>query len=852
MPLTLFHGPARAGKTDTLLKQVAEHLHSPFNQDFYLILPHQESIERTQKQLIELTQQKKGLFFGNTLLTFDRFLLQILKKNLPRVHRAPASLCRNILRSLLIKNNDKIFEHFKNYPSIVSELASTFIALKKNGLTPQSAESFFQDYITPELKSLIQIFSDYQNRLRDIDYYDDGDLVITTLKLLKEGILEFPQEVTSIYWDRIFPLTLGEREIIKELNRQFPDLNLVVSYSFDYQEKEDQYFYPAYSFLGEITHKGEYFHKTFIGAEVAHKIFSNPASEVDWVADHIRDLSQQGVPAEKIGVIYPPSPFYHQRLSEKLKQLGLPCKNPFCYLVTSFIDPKPDQLDLLLNLYLKEGKEEVKNTLTALYFKKEFEKQWEFEKHLAFNDEKDLEYINQSYQEELKQIKIEVPRDSSGISLLPLNQASSLNFDFLFVVGFVDTLYPSPNDESPFFTPEMLLQPETREILEGPTYRLSKEKFQLLHAINRAQKKVVMTRPTILWDGREKSSSRLLDGILEVKDQSPDYSTGMINRAPISGDRPPATETLSHFPKSRQSQFSTTELDTYLRCPYQYYARYQLKLGDRPQEEIEIPPDVRGSFVHRVLDTLYKNYLDLYDQAIEYDLYLNQFLDKCKEIIRKEKEKDSFLQHTYPLFQEDFSWRVYQVLQKMITREIFSIREQKKQTRPRYFEWAFGKGNIPYLKISSPTQNIFVSGRIDRIDCDEKTKTFTVIDYKTGQLESGQSLKNAASLQLPLYLLAVKNLLLKNFEVVGGYFIGLKDLNKKSGLLIEGYPESELLGRAYQITKEEWQSLQVEVAKQVDEIVDKIHQGKFEPNPREDSLCRFCDYREICHYDKNL
>ena len=53
-----------------------------------------------------------------------------------------------------------------------------------------------------------------------------------------------------------------------------------------------------------------------------------------------------------------------------------------------------------------------------------------------------------------------------------------------------------------------------------------------------------------------------------------------------------------------------------------------------------------------------------------------------------------------------------------------------------------------------------IRGKIDRIDIDEKEKTFEVVDYKlSGKKPKRDELDEGLSLQLPLYMYAAKELI---------------------------------------------------------------------------------------------
>lgn len=841
MSVNLLHGPAGSGKTDFLLSSLWEKYGAHGHADQYLlVVPSLSSVEPFQKRLLEEIPTP-SILVGDSIVPFDRFLLRLLKFNLPRLHQATSSITRNIIRNLLFNNNYNYFDKWKKFSGIVSELALTVVHLKKNGLDPERARTFFRRYKTDALTDIMALFDDYQKALREIYYYDEGDLYSESLNLLRRGQLKLPEGLKALYFDRIFPFTLGQREMIKELSQRFPHLDIVISYSFDYQAGEDPYFYPAYNFLGELASNNEYFHLTNLEKQEFYYSFTDPASEIEWAVSQIKERVKEGTSPNRIGILLPSSSFYHQRFNELFERENIPFSPTFAPFLKRFSNLKPGQIEQLIELALEKPSQTLDEAASALAQLDEFEKKWIFEKNLIFRGMNDFDQLQKWKSDELSRTHLKTRPSSSGVRLFNIADSSAYDLDELFIVGFTDQHYPSPIKEHPFYSTEMMLDTNAREILEGPVYKQGLEKQRLVQLINRTKKRAYFTYPKITWDRKEQVPSRLYAQNQEyIQNREQQNSTNQIHIQSLAQK--------IKFPNSIKNQFSISEIETYLKCPYQYYARYQLKLGDKEKEDLDVPADVKGSFVHRVMQRLFEEQLDLYGEAIEYDLYLNKLVERAKEIIADEKEKDAFLKMASEPIRNFFSERVLSVIGSELKGEINQIREKKKNTYPRYFEWSFGKKNIPALRLKCESQEIFISGRIDRIDVNKDLKTFLVIDYKTGELSSGTKLKLGESLQIPLYMMAAEKLLLKDFKPAGGIFIGFKDLTKKSGLLIQGGGEEQVLKKNYQISQEDWKILQNKIILKVGDIAKQINQGNFSPNPQSNSLCRFCDYRDICHY----
>ncbi|MDO8520205.1 MAG: PD-(D/E)XK nuclease family protein [Deltaproteobacteria bacterium] len=831
MPLTLLHGPAGAGKTTELLRLTAQKsIHDPFPDSFYYIVPSPTAVGGTQQKLIQM-KGVPGLFIGEHVTTFDRFLLFLLKQNLPRVHTAEKSFVRNALRKLLFTRKYPSLEKIREFKSTPDELAATIIQLKKNGLDPAGAKTLFARAPTADLDDLIQLFADYQALLAELDHFDEGDLTLASLKLLRTGKMRLPDKLKALYIDRLFPITLGQREIIKELLKNFPELEITLSYSFDYEAKDDAHLYPAYNFLGESAHVSRYFRQAQTQPAPSLYGFPDPLAEIEWIAAEIEKACGEGILPDEIGVLCPPYPFYEERIEDRLSKKGIPWDLRSTPHLREFLPLKniPEQT---ISLFLKEKNDFLALRLAAFAAVEEFETRFAFEEELLLAHMKEKESWKE---EELKSTRIEGKPHTGGVRLLNLPEAIAFNFKKLFIAGFTDKFYPSIRSEHPFFKPEMMQGVEMQEILESPRYQWLVAKNRLTQVLGRSAH-TVLTYPVLLWGNADQLPSRLI----------PDLP---LAPTPLTAQAEAPTLSKRDYPKLRKKTFSMSELETYQQCPFQYYARHHLKLGEEPHDDTDVPLDAAGSFVHRVLEKLLKQHLDLYRDSIEYDLYLNRLLAVIPGLVADEAGRYTELMKTPKTLRDLFTARVTLAVGQLMKKEIAALRKGQKKTMPTHFEWAFGKGGIPPLRIKTDLGDILLSGRIDRIDTDPAKKIFTVMDYKTGKCDSMAQIREGESIQIPLYLMAVNSLLYPDYKPAGGLLVGLKDF-KPSGFVVEGGGEEELMTKNYRLSAEALGQLKQALTVKIAGIVKNIQEGLFEPNPKQDSLCRTCDYRNICHYGK--
>ncbi len=836
MSLILHHGPSGAGKTKVLLAEIIR-CHGQNPETFQLIVPTPSDILLYQKKLLS---KKPGvpIWNGDSVTTLNKWLLSLLKLSLPRVHLASPSLLRLITRKILLEKNYTGFEHVLNYPSLVKTLTNTFIQIKRAGLGVNKARHALEE----QAHSFFEIFEDYQKTLRSLDTVDDGDLVLKTLELLTENNLKLPPDLTHIYFDRIFPLESGERLILAGLNERFPNLEIHVSYSYDYSADENRLFDAGYQFLGNESNRQEYYHLTRESVEISGLFFSDPARELEWVADEIFYLLQEGELPENILVIIPGTRFYQERLYQLLKSKGIPATPAPNYKpsVSSLKTHTQDQLKKILNLFHSQEEVSLQDELALYHAKNNFLEEITFELDLVFGESPKPPMIQNWIEDEWALTRINRSSHHDGITLLTLGEAHSKDSHTTFVVGYCQANYPRIQNENIFLVPDLFLRQDLAEVIKSPRYEHDLAAHYLKDIINRTEKRIYLSYPQILWDGAPQSPSTLYTNLNQVPYE-------FINSSPQEQSNLKASPAV--FPVLVKNTFSITELDTYQKCPFLYYAKYHLKLGQEKTDDVDIPGDVKGRFVHKVLEQILKNNTDLYRDAIDFDIYLKRLFELVPETVNKLANDETFLQNSPIQIREPFLARVSTVINALIADEINLLRQGQKTTLPAYFEWAFGAGDTPPLKIKGDDSDVFISGRIDRIDVNKNGSVFTVIDYKTGELVAASRIKNGAALQIPIYMMAVENILLKGASPAGGLLVGLAELDKKGGIVIKGYGEDEVLTKHGRIDPEEWDLLKEIVLQKIKDVTTQINKGLFDPKPSEPKHCRTCDYKNICHYE---
>lgn len=227
--------------------------------------------------------------------------------------------------------------------------------------------------------------------------------------------------------------------------------------------------------------------------------------------------------------------------------------------------------------------------------------------------------------------------------------------------------------------------------------------------------------------------------------------------------------------KRRRWTYSVTELETYAKCPFQYFVSEVLKFrAEEDDPEDELSNREKGSLLHEVL-------FEFYDNRRE-DPPIKQCFEAAKrqlDGILNAKSEERRNRRTENLIGDDnLFWKAdIEKLRVALHKWLEAERTCDVSVTPSYFEVSFGQKREPRdpkLSCTTPIRigNVNMTGKIDRIDIGNSA--FDVIDYKTGSSTVRMpEILSGRSLQLPIYLQIAKQLLDNH---------GITDLEAASGL----------------------------------------------------------------------
>ncbi len=184
--------------------------------------------------------------------------------------------------------------------------------------------------------------------------------------------------------------------------------------------------------------------------------------------------------------------------------------------------------------------------------------------------------------------------------------------------------------------------------------------------------------------------------------------------------------------EARPRQLSFTRIESWMRDPYQIYARYILNLKALDPVDADPAGAERGTFIHAALEK-----------------FIAAFPDALPEDAEKQLEgfgRAALSELRIPQEVEAFWWPRFEKIAAEFVRQ---ERQWREEAKPYLTEaegsWSFDVEGKPFT----------LTGKADRIDkC--RDGTYAIIDYKSGFVPQNSAVKAGLSSQLPLEALMLR------------------------------------------------------------------------------------------------
>ncbi len=482
-----------------------------------------------------------------------------------------------------------------------------------------------------------------------------------------------------------------------------------------------------------------------------------------------------------------------------------------------------------------------------------------------------------------------------GVQVTTLNEIRGLQFDYLFIGGMCEGDLPTR------YTPEIFF---SGSYVRNELTHQTEERYQFYQSICSWNKKLYLTYPS-KEDKQELAVSNILtefENLISVHEiNETDYDSKiyskeellkLIGQIGIDEAKKIINETELNFEEIKNSiqidelrktepfgesnftgnissvlsdegkkkllgfkdrEYSISQLETYAKCPYKYFAERILFLQplEEPSEEIEALE--MGTILHNILYEFYKTFheKEIILQKAE-DKIFSYAVDLIFKIAERNISEANFNSPLTFYEKEKILGLNGDKKNSILYKFLLSERNDEEGFIPNYFEMGFGKisddQNKFFTKEDFKIDDIKIRGKIDRIDIRQEENKFKVVDYKlSGKKPSSDELFEGISLQLPLYMFAAKEIIKaqinKDFNPAGAEIYSLKFNEEDFGKNFVNLSRKKL-------SEEEKLSLNEDVIKAcivaIKKYVQNINEGKFNLSTledRENKVCRYCNFR---------
>ena len=435
---------------------------------------------------------------------------------------------------------------------------------------------------------------------------------------------------------------------------------------------------------------------------------------------------------------------------------------------------------------------------------------------------------------------------SGGVRLVDAESARFGLFDEVHLVGLIETEWPDRSPRNIFFPP-FLLQHHFGWPAEADRLVAARAAFRDL--LRLARRRVSLSAFSLEDDAIISPSVYLeeLDGSgldvvrFDANRQLRVFPGEAISEEPITAAplSPLAAAWLSlrqlrgdiadprfhgQAGRSEPRSHAVGALETYLECPFKFFAKEVLDLEEEQADEEARRPRAQGLFLHRVFQAFFEEWGKQGRGAITLEnlAAARQRFDAVVEpLLNDLPEAEASLERSR-LFGSAAAEGLAEIVFRIEAEWGATVLERLLEHR---LEGEF--------EIEGPEgpRRVRLTGIADRIDLLEDG-TLRVIDYKSGRPPSVKRM-----LQLPIYSVCAGQRLSgrheRTWEVGEGGYIAFKDARRFVALGDRGNLDDVLKDAQVRLLT----------------AIDGIEAGRFPPAPVEPYRCTFCSYAGVCRKD---
>jgi RecB family exonuclease len=434
-----------------------------------------------------------------------------------------------------------------------------------------------------------------------------------------------------------------------------------------------------------------------------------------------------------------------------------------------------------------------------------------------------------------------------GIHLLDEQAARYGDFDEVTIVGVIEADWPESPHRNIFYPPALMKalgwppEQERRaaadarfvELLASAARRTAVSTFTLdddalvtrsiqLDEIARARLSTVSfdaaLSARLFLDERLPLDPPLVDALDEVERAWIDMR---LRRTPAD-----AAEFHGAIGAFRSTQpWAVSALETYIDCPFKFFARRVLRLEEEPDDEEVMDPRRQGQFVHEVFEAFFREWQDAGHREItadNLDAARELFVAVVDRLVATLPDGEAGLERARLLGSPAAAGLGEAVFRMEAERPVRVIQRLLEHEFRGEFTFAAADG----------ARRIALRGKMDRLDLLEDG-TFRLIDYKLGRAPNA-----ARALQLPVYSVCAEQELPPHrgqpWRLGEAAYLAFKGPRRVVPLYRAPSDRPRVLGEAQQ---------------RLVDTVDAIGRGEFPPHPEDVYRCEMCSFPAVCRKD---
>jgi ATP-dependent helicase/DNAse subunit B len=490
---------------------------------------------------------------------------------------------------------------------------------------------------------------------------------------------------------------------------------------------------------------------------------------------------------------------------------------------------------------------------------------------------------------ERAEVRLASANEAGRVAVLDLLRARTRRYEAVFLLGLEEGSLPRRSRTSPF------LDDDARRELGGRLERpdqVSRDRYLFYTACTRATRRLYLVREAATDEGGPREPSPFWEEVAAVFDED-DVARATVRRplsaltwqleaAPSDRERLRALAQLSvgdpdgaravaeandwgrRLLRARsalhrdtrltsdvllevygaKTTFGVTELERFADCSSAWL--FERIISPRTIDA-EVDPMLRGSVAHSALHKFYAGI----PKELGHDRVTPENVEQAVGFLRRcldDAMRGGVRLELTDLQEAELDQSLFRDLEGFVRDEAAS----PLQFVPRRFEVSFGSDrSAPELQRGLHLgDDLYLSGKIDRIDVDPYSARGIVQDYKSGRsAHSAKQIDEELKLQIPLYMLVLRDLV--GIEPLGGVYRALAGARVTRGLLhagavddLPGYQRNDYLEDG------EFWSLVETARERARGYAQRIRAGDVRHDPKGGTCPTWCDLWTMCRIER--